>query len=76
MFECCKVYGFVDGLYLYVCDVDYRVYDTYVECMENCGRSVWGARIHLSLGAMEFLLGLVGLLIGFFIVYAMLKAIQ
>lgn len=77
--SCCKLYqSYVSEgttYYKYYCDVNNTVYTGIDECVTNCYRTVFGAPVYVSVEGLQFLLFLLGILIGVAFINILYKAI-
>ncbi len=60
---------------IYYCDVNTQLYETYQTCITSCYRNVFGQPLYMSVESLQFLLMLLGILIGVMIISAFIKAI-
>lgn len=77
--SCCKLYqSYVDNgttHFKYFCDVDGEIYTGIDNCIGNCYRTVFNTPVYVSLEGLQFLLFLLGILIGVSLLTLLYKAI-
>lgn len=77
--SCCKYYTSIISngttIPFFYCDVDKNIYAYIDACQSSCYRELLGQKIYLSVETLQAFMFLLGILVGFAVVSALLKAI-